>query len=284
MQPKVELSQLRSSGEIVDDTIVFFKQNWKDLLKSYFTIGGFFWVAGIVITIFNQTRTFQLQQQNESIFTFTYFLTLFFSLINYITIVLIAFCYVALYREKGKEPPTVEEVWVYFKYYFFRVFGSSLLLTILLSIGLIFCLLPGIYFLPIFLLILAVMVLENGSFQHSFSRGFYLIKNNWWQIFGVLIVTNILLTAGLVLLSIPVIIVVALVLLLTNANQGHTILLALSFTTTCFQALYLIPAISITLAYFSFNEQKDDLAILNRIETLGIHKENINNHFPSEEY
>ena len=46
MQMKVELSQIRTLGEIIDDSILFFKQNYKALLKSYFVICGFFWVAG----------------------------------------------------------------------------------------------------------------------------------------------------------------------------------------------------------------------------------------------
>jgi hypothetical protein len=283
MQPKVELSQIRNLGEIIDDSILFFKQTWKPLLKSYFTISGFFLFAGVIISVFNQTKIFQLQQQGESIFSATYFLTIFFYLVNFIFISLTGLSFITLYHEKGKEAPSVEEVWGYVKYYFLRVFGSSLLLTALWVVGIFLCILPGIYFMPVFLLIITIIVFENATLGYAFNRAFQLIRDRWWQMFGTLMVMGLIVGCAIVLLSIPLIIITALILFLTNVNHEHTESIALVLTFSLFQVLWLLPTISIALTYFSLNEQKDDNNLFQRIEMLGKNNYDID-HLPSEEY
>ncbi len=283
MQPKVELSQIRRLTEIVDDSVLFLKQNWKPLLKAYFTICGIFWVAGLVISVLNQTRTVQLQNEFESGYSITYFLSVFLVYINFIFIALTALSFIALYHEKGNQAPMVNEVWGYFKYYFLRVFGSSVLLAIFLSVGIVMCLLPGIYLFPVFLLVITVMVLENASFRYSFSRGFQLIKQNWWYLCGVLIVASIIVIAAMILFAILVAMIVTLLLVLTKLNHQDTELMALVLTLHALQVLYLLPVIAVALAYFSFNEQKDDFSLLQRIEMIGKNKQD-DAQLPSEEY
>jgi len=283
MQPKVELSQIRNLGEIIDDSVLFLKQNWKPLFKSYFTISGFFLVAGVVISIFNQTNKFQPQDQEESVYGGTFFLTILFNFINFGLISLTVLSFMALYHEKGREAPSVEEVWGYVKFYFFRVFGSSILLTLLLAAGIFACILPGIYFLPVFLIIISVMIFENATLGYSFSRGFKLIKERWWQTIGVLLVMAMIAASAMVLLAIPVAIIVGLILFLTKLNHEHTESIALAVTVNSLQILYVLPTIAIALVYFNLNEQNDDNNLMQRIAMLG--KNNADpDQLPLEEY
>ena len=131
MPAKVELVQIRRFGEIVDDSILFVKQNWKPLLRSYFSICGFFWVAGLILSVFNQTQIFALQENGESIYSVTYISTAVLNFLNIIFVILTGLCFVTLYKEKENQAPSVEEVWTYVKYYFFRVVGSSIALLAL---------------------------------------------------------------------------------------------------------------------------------------------------------
>jgi hypothetical protein len=188
-----------------------------------------------------------------------------------------------VYREKGNETPTVNEVWGYFKYYLPRVFGSSMLLAILWAVGIVLCFFPGIYLFPIFLLIITVMVLENASFSYSFNRGFQLIKQNWWYMFGVLIVMTLIVAAGMILIAIIVAIVISVLLILTKLNHQYTELMTLVLTLHALQVLCLLPIVAVALTYFNFNEQKDDYSLMQRIEMIGKNKHD-DNHLPSEEY
>jgi hypothetical protein len=76
MQEKIELNRVRTFSEIIEDSIQFFKQNWKPLLRSYFAICGFFCVAGLVIGVLNEKATLEHTAKGESVFGLTYFLGL----------------------------------------------------------------------------------------------------------------------------------------------------------------------------------------------------------------
>jgi hypothetical protein len=283
MQMKVELSQIRTLGEIIDDSILFFKQNYKALLKSYFVICGFFWVAGLIIAVLNQTQKFQLQDAGESFFTLTFFLTALFNFINFVFILITVLSFIALYKEKGNNAPAVDEVWGYVKYYILRVFGSSIVLVSLLAAGVLLCVLPGIYLMPVFLLILTIMILENASFGYAFRSAFKLIKENWWHTIGVLMVMAIIVIASFVLLIIPVVIIVVGILYLTTANRAQTSSLAITITVNGLQFLYMFPIIAMALVYFNLNEQKDDYSLMQRIAMVGKNNTELNQ-LPEEEY
>jgi hypothetical protein len=283
MQPKIELSQVRTTGEIIDDSILFFKQNWKPLLKSYFVICGLFWLAGLIISIINQIKQHELDTQGGSFFNATNFLTILFSFINFVLISLTVLSYVALYKEKEKNAPTVEEVWVYVKYYLLRGLWSTFLLTLLLAGATLLCIIPGIYLLPIVLLIITIIVIENASLNFAFNRGFQLIKNNWWSTFTVLIVIWIIVGAIMMLMAIPVSIITAAVLFSTNINHDMAVSIAIAVVLNSLQVLYILPVIAMVVAYYNLNEQKDDLHIMQRIEMLGTHSSDTD-HLPTEEY
>jgi len=269
MQPKVELNKIRRGGEILDDSILFIKQNWKPLLKAYFTICGLFWISGLIVSTFNQVRTFDLLQQGESQFSWLYFVTLFIEMISHTLILITTLSFVVLYKEKGNQPPAVDEVWAYVKYYFIRVFFSNLLLVLIMLVGFLFCFVPGIYFIPITSLVLAIMIMENAPFGESFSRAFVLIKDKWWHVFGVLILSVILIAVAMLLVMIPAAIVAYIINFLIGAFGRESYLIAIGVASHLSQVLYLLPYVAMGLVYYSLIEQKEDHNLLHRIEMLG---------------
>ncbi|WP_461453475.1 hypothetical protein [Mucilaginibacter sp.] len=269
MQEKVELSKLRGFGEIIDDSILFFKQNWKPLFKSYLYICGFFWIASLVIAVLNEINTLQRAELGESMFTFTYFLSLLFEYVSFIITILTVYSYISLYKEKDKEIPTVSEVWNFVKYYFFRVFGSYIVLTLGVIIGTVFCIIPGIYLAIAFSLLIPVIIIENSTLSNAFNRCFQLIKNNWWFTFGIAFVSFIIIMAATMAVGIPIGIVVFTATFLTKANGMHVYLYSSVIISHILQFLYVYPYIAIAFAYFSFAEQKDEGTLLQRIMNIG---------------
>ncbi|MGZ3776766.1 MAG: hypothetical protein ACXVI9_04060, partial [Mucilaginibacter sp.] len=185
MKEKVELHQVREFGDILNDTILFFKQNFVPLVKAYLVICGFFLVSGTAVEIVSKLRDLEYDEATTP-FNTSYWLTVLFSVINSSVVMLTVYSYIALYREKGKEPPTVTEVWGYFRYFFFRIFFSNVVLDICIVLGFFICIFPGIYLLPILALVIPIMVMENASLSYAFNYSFKLIKENWWFVFGVL--------------------------------------------------------------------------------------------------
>lgn len=269
MQPKVELNKIRSGGEILDDSILFIKQNWRPLVKSYFTICGLFWITGLIVSTFNQIHSIDLLEQGESQFGWLYFTALFIEMINHTLILILTLSFIVLYKEKGNEPPTVEEVWVYVKYHFIRIFSTNLLLVIMTLIGLAFCFVPGIYFAPISSLTLTIMIIENAPLGYSFNRAFRLIKTKWWHVFGVLTLSLILIIVTMLLVFIPAAIIAFIVNFLIGIYGRQSYLVAVNIAAHLAQVLYLLPYVAIGLIYYSLVEQKEDTNLLHRIEMLG---------------
>lgn len=283
MSDKLEFRKLREFGEIINDMFQFIKQNFKPLMKTYIYLCGFFVLAGMLAAIMyqvglqkigfgyggNQANTNPFNRFGQ-LFSFNYFVVIIFSVLNYTAIVVSTLSFIALYVQKGNQAPSVEEVWAYFKYYFLRVFGSSIAISIFLIVCLLFCGLPFFYVFPAMSLFYSVMVLENGSFEYSFSRSFKLLKDQWWVTAGAILVIWIITYACMSMASMPAIIL-TMVSAFTKASGGMNTLIIVVSTVIQYvcQVFMVLPVIGVTLCYFNLVERLDNTGLLERINQLG---------------
>ncbi|MGN8071309.1 hypothetical protein [Mucilaginibacter sp. SG564] len=300
MQPKVELAKIRDFGEIISDTFLFIRQNIKPLLKYFFTFCGIFVAGGIVCAALYQLKwagtmnslragAFNTNQYKPSPFSFfgpEYFLLILFGILSFTALTVTFLSYIALYKEKGKQVPTTEEMWGYIKYYFLRVLGSSILLHILLIFASLLCGVPGIYLSPIFALIFPIMVIENASFGYAFSRSFFLIKDNWWVTFGALVVIWIIFYVAIVVITIPTTII-NMISLITAPQKGGAAfsapaaIIGAALQQLC-QVFGVLPVTALALCYFNLTESKDGTSLMDKINKLGTTTPNTD--LPAEEY
>lgn len=70
--------------------------------------------------------------------------------------------------------------------------GVSFLSAILVLIGLIFILIPGIYIAVRFTVASQAAVLERQGVTDSLRRSWNLVQGNWWRVFGIVLVVTIL--------------------------------------------------------------------------------------------
>lgn len=285
MNNPVELRKIRDFGEVINDTFVFIGQNWKSLLKVYAIFCGFFIIASMIASILNQIKMAGFINQglnyraNASLpfsqsspfrmFGIEYFLALAFILLSYISVSLTTMAYIALYREKGNQAPTIEEVWGYFKFYFIRVLFSSILLNLGLVIGFVLCLIPGFYLLPVFSLIIPIIVFENTTFGYAFSRSFQLIKDNYWSTLGVIVITFIIIYVAMMVFILPLSVFNTASILTSGHTFNSTYLILTTVISHVCHVFYMIPIIAMSLCYFSLTEQKDNTGLLDRISNLG---------------
>ncbi len=285
MKPAIELSKPRDFGEIVNDTFTFIKQNFKPLIKCFFTFCGFFLLVGAVFSCLQQVQTIDALNSANAYGTETatgfsglrtlgldYLLAMAFLFLTIATAEITVFCYLSLYKEKGNVPPAVAEVWGYMKYYFMRSFTALILIYIMLVIGFVLCLVPGLWLYPIFALILPVMIFENTTFGYAFSHCFRLIKDFWWVTFGAIVISGIIgiLCAGVVAMPASL---ANMIVMLVNIKRGVRFSVGLTIAASVLQHLayvfYIIPMIATALCYFNLTEVKEGTSILNRIEGFG---------------
>ncbi|MFW0714918.1 hypothetical protein [Pedobacter sp. N23S346] len=278
MTETVEFKKRRDFGQVINDTFTFIRQNIKPLIKTYFTFCGLFVLASMATLLLQQVKMVNVintvgnmrQTSGIGLYGVEYFLSITFSFASYASMTVAILSYIAIYVQKGNQTPTLEEVWGFFKYYFFRVFGSSFLLMLLLVIGFLFCLVPGFYLFPFIAMMFPIMVIENSNLSYSFSRSFHIIKDNFWVTFGTLMVIWIIVYACTTLIVLPTTLFSMLGMF---SNKGPQMSLTLTMITTILQSLCqvftIVPIITVSLMYFNLVEEKESIGLMERISNFG---------------
>ncbi|MGY3052677.1 hypothetical protein ACVWYG_000873 [Pedobacter sp. UYEF25] len=292
----IEFKQPRDFGQIINDTFTFIRQNFKPLIKTYFLFCGIFVLGSMVAMLMQQFKSVNLFNSAgsagvardpflglRSLMSWEYLIAIIFSVATYVSMLTSILSYIAIYVRKGNVAPSIDEVWTYFKYYFFRIFGGSIPLILLLTVGFVFCLIPGFYLFPFIAMIFPIIVIENGEFGYSFSRSFKIIKDNFWLTFGTLIIIWIIVYACMSAVVLPTTLF-SMVGLFSKSSPHMSI--ALTMTTTVLQSLCqiftIIPLVTITLCYFSLVERKESTGLMERISNFGSGIDPLNT--PNEEY
>jgi hypothetical protein len=79
--------------------------------------------------------------------------------------------------------------------YLGAVAGASILAGIAITIGLILIIVPGLYLITIWAVIVPVIVLEQSGVMASFGRSHELVRGRGWHVFGTLVLTWLILLA-----------------------------------------------------------------------------------------
>jgi lysylphosphatidylglycerol synthetase-like protein (DUF2156 family) len=92
--------------------------------------------------------------------------------------------------------------------YLWAVAGASILAGIAITIGLILIIVPGLYLITIWAVIVPVIVLEQSGVMASFGRSHQLVRGRGWHVFGTLVLAWLILLAvnlilGLIFAALP---------------------------------------------------------------------------------
>jgi hypothetical protein len=88
------------------------------------------------------------------------------------------------------------------------VIGASILAGIAITIGLLLIIVPGLYLITIWAVIVPVIVIEGAGVFASFGRSQQLVRGNGWHVFGTLVLVFIIMLAvgiilGLIFSALP---------------------------------------------------------------------------------
>lgn len=281
MEGKVEFRKAREFGDLIGDTFLFIRQNFKPLMKVFIYLCGIFIIGGMLSSMLTQLQLVGMVKANGLStykdpfrmiynFGFNYVLMIAFIMLTYTSMYVTILSYISLYIQKGNEAPNVAEVWAYFKYYFLRMLGSSLLMSIFFVLCFICCIIPGIYVFPAMSLFYPIMILENGNFSHSFSRSFKLLKDEWWVTAAVLIVIYIIFYAFSTIVQMPALII-TMIGAFTHGERSisTTYAIVTSVSQYVSQVFMIIPIVCTALCYFNLVERKENTGLLGRIGGFG---------------
>ena len=279
----------RDLGAIITDTFKFIRNNWKDYFMTIIKIVGPVLILAIVAVIgmlssFGDLfQNLQNQQNPDPTQVFSGILpwygVMIIAFLLLYTLMSMASLYFIKYYIENQGQHSFDYVKNQVLDNFWRYLGLGALITISVIIGLLFCILPGYYLLIVLSLATPILVFENKGAVDSFSHAFTLIKGQWWNTFGVIIVIGLLVGVLGSVFSIPSFIY-QMVKMATGISENdptqmftlfkdpiYIVLNVLSYT---FQfMLYSVTMISGVFIYYDLNEQKNLSGTIEQIENLG---------------
>lgn len=296
MQPTViEFEKRRDFGSVIGDSLQFFARNFKSFLLGFLTYVGPLFLAGAILQVLamQSIGTFFNPEQTPNVTVVLRLLT-FLPFIYAASIMAIALtCGIA--QKHIAEPGSIlgENLWGNVAPNFLRAFVASVIMAIILILPLAVLIGGGMMIHPIvgIMLILVAMpfmiylmvpltmflyayVLERGTIGGSLERAFRLVRDKWWQTFGVLIVLSLLASIAASVLSVPAYILMF-IQTLASATEGDFsekllvwmgIVYACVYLGSLFTSMY--QSTGMIMQYYSLREQKEGGALLRRIEQL----------------
>jgi len=284
----IEFKKERDLGAIITDTFKFIRENWKEYFLTVLKMVGPVLLLGLVVLVFYMFTMSDLFSEIDNIeanpvgflsqlFSWV-FVLIFVYVLMYTLLSMSSLYFIKSYIDHNGKPlfsevkeNVLKNIW--------KFLGLGILITLVTLIGMVFCYLPGFYLGTVLSLATSIMVFEDKSIGDTFSHSFTLIKGEWWNTFGVLIVVWLLLMVLGQAFSIPAMIYQFIKMGTVMGGDDPTeifsifkdpIYLALNIGSYIFQfILYSIPLISTVFIYFDLNEQKNLTGTFEKIESLG---------------
>jgi len=283
---KIDFKQERDFGDLFNATFGFISQEFKRLGTAilYFVV-PFLLLSAIAMTIYSVKAQEMMQTivQGEKPDPFAVF-SVMGSLLGYVGVAMIlslisitvlfgtVYGYIKLYIQTGEEGFSLTDIWLQVTANFWSILVASIVTSLVVGVGIVFCVLPGIYFAVALSLVLSIMIFGEKGFVEAFGRSMKLVNTNWWFTFGVFIIAMIIVYILAILLSVPSMIM-GFKSILSNIKDTHNPSLNLStgfyianaITSLFTQILMVIPIVISAFLYFSTVEKVEKPSLMDKI-------------------
>jgi len=276
----IEFYKERDLGSIISDTFAFLRQNWRDMLvKTWKIILPYLvLIIGFSIYFFMSFGSFfeAINSENVGAFFLKFLIFILLVIIFYVIVELAILNYIKLYiANEGYVDEGELKKLVYKK--FFPLILLHILVGIIINIGILFFIIPGIYFSVVLVFAPYLFIFEDKSIGESISGSFSLISGRWWITFGTIIVISLIYGIMGYIFSLPAVIYQMVFPLIKDA-QTYTIVdlfkdpVYLFLNVISMLGRFIISVISIismALVYFDLYEFKTSTGLIRKIDDLG---------------
>ena len=277
----INFREERDMSQKINATFAFIRQNYQVLGRCLLLyVAPFALLAGIFTGIYLTRRlpaepgeapyrTWGEYDFFNSITSFHYLISLFFSLVSYVLLSLILCIFIVRYMDHQGQV-SAREVGDGVKSHFLPVFYASFGVLLMCCLGYVLLLVPGIYISIALSFFIIVMVREDLGFVETVERCFYLIKGHWWPTFGFLLLMGIIQGVIGLVAALPVF-MVGLLKTFQIPGTDHPLLtiVASSIAGVAGIFVYVISFTGIIFQYFHLVEIKDGTGLLEQVTLIG---------------
>jgi hypothetical protein len=289
----INFKKERDLGSIISDTFKFIRHEYKSIFRLYIRHVGWLLLLVVAMSTYYQYKSlnitgdfinsgnpqdFLLEMVSETglailLLSLT---SIAYSALSITTINSIIKSYV---NNDGEIKD--EDVRQFIGQYFGNTLLSLIMVGILIFIGFLLCVLPGIYLIVPLSVIFPIIVFQEKSFSDAFTESFKLIKQNWWITFATLIVITLLIWLISSLFQLPIVIMSAIeTFTFTSIEETGTPTtsnlagnwLYMTFYVLASLAQYIlgiVTLISMVFIYFNLNEYHNKTGTLEDIDRIG---------------
>ncbi len=271
---KIDFRQPRELAELINVTFSFLRQNYLKLGKCLIFLVGPVMLIAAVYSGYSQERMVLDQQTSYfPVFTVTYSLSMILALLASSLLTAVVYHYIKLYVESEDGDFDINDVWQSAKGDVLKFIAASFVFWAIIMVGLIFCIVPGIYLGIAFSLIYVVLTQERLGVFEALSRSRELVTDYWWATLGVTFVLVLVQAVLSLIFYVPTIVVSAMAELhrIEAGGESSRLVLILASVVAVFGG-YLLSTISLvglSFHYHNLVERKEATGLLGEIDEIG---------------
>lgn len=284
----IQFKKQRELGEILSDSFVFIRNEFKPFLGTILKIVGPYILVMLISMgfymytigdIFNLTAigNTTISTYSPLIMVLAVVALLLSSIAAYVLAQGTVLHYIKSYID-NRGSTNYDEIRSGVYGSFWSLIGLGIIVGLSVFIGAMFCLIPGIYLAVPLSVSFAILVFLKKDTMESYQYSFTLIKENWWITFATLFVIYIIVAIASYAFSLPTIIYSWIKMGVFSGEMdaenfnvfNDPIYLLLNILSTLVQFLMnIIFLVATSLIFFNLNEKKNFTGTFERIESLG---------------
>ncbi len=277
---RINLSVERSFSEVITATFNFLKQEIRPFLAGFAVL-----VLPIIVLIvlaFNGVLTSSLflseeeMMVNPALIASMYMNMMWVGLLSGLLSFwseLFVLAYLRVYRNHylagNQEMITLKEVWQMMLDKLLMFWGWSIIFGLIIFVGLMFCIIPGIYFGIALIFGTYYVVMKDVSVGDAFSASWNLIKGNWWMTFGLVVVLGLLIAVVSFIFELPSFILGVGTGISGELPNTYLLIAVVLFAYIGKFLLNMVLYLGLGMQFFSLREREEHTTLLGKIENMG---------------
>ncbi|MBN1821537.1 MAG: hypothetical protein JW833_12520 [Prolixibacteraceae bacterium] len=201
----------RDIGKIISDSFQFIKNEFRPLFGIILIYVIPFFILFAFLQINAQQRLLEsgflndpeIFMNNPLPFYKKVFVTVLFNVFAQCLYTAVIYSYIEVYVKKGKGNFSTGDVTSELFNNSLIALGAGAMITVIVFFGLIFCIIPGIYFANTLSLVIMIAVFEKKGISMALKRSWNLVNAQWWNTFLLNIIAFLIIMAVGFVFSIP---------------------------------------------------------------------------------
>lgn len=263
----IEFKKERKAGEIVTDTFAFVRKEFNPMINLFIKVVGPFLLLAIGAQIY------QLLNPASS------WAVLINSLVG-MAVSALSYCVILFYIKSymdNKGEVNNDEIKINTKGRFLGAVGLLILMIIALVLGFVLLVIPGVYLIVPLSITFAAYIFRAENVTEAFNYSSRLIKGNWWNTLGVLLLVFIVVVTISLVFTLPTVIYTWIKLGVFSGTVGvenglgsdPVFILITVVNKLLEQLVTIVFVVASAFIYFDLNEQVSKSGALEQIAELG---------------